>query len=293
MSLKPQPRPGVPEETARIASKLYRKKGNIYVSIHDVLDGIFRDEDFALLYAEEGRPGVAVWRLALACLVQYMENLTDEQTVNEIASRIDLKYLLEMELTDLPFDKTVLSRFRQRLVQCQQEDSILERILACLEAAGHIKKRGKQRTDATFVLAAVRELTRLECVGETMRHALNVLAVDHPSWLKAKMPVKWADRYGTRFEMSRLPEAKTKQKALAHEIGHDGWQLLSWFTTTPPSDVSVRVTAAIDIVRRVWEQQYDITDDTVRWLERKELPPCAELIESPYDVEAHYASKRN
>jgi hypothetical protein len=45
-----------------------------------------------------------------------------------------------------------------------------------------IKARGRQRTDSTHVLAAVRALNRLEVVGETMRHALTTLAVVAPEW---------------------------------------------------------------------------------------------------------------
>lgn len=41
---------------------------------------------------------------------------------------------------------------------------------------GWIKAQGKQRTDSTHVLAAIRTICRPECVGETMRHALNILA---------------------------------------------------------------------------------------------------------------------
>jgi transposase len=44
-----------------------------------------------------------------------------------------------------------------------------------------LKARGKQRTDSTHVLAAVRAINRLQCVGETMRSALNALAVAAPA----------------------------------------------------------------------------------------------------------------
>jgi len=50
-------------------------------------------------------------------------------------------------------------------------------LIACWSSFGNVaggSARGKQRTDSTHVLAAIRTLRRLECVGETMRHALNV-----------------------------------------------------------------------------------------------------------------------
>lgn len=45
--------------------------------------------------------------------------------------------------------------------------------------------RGKQRTDSTHVLAKIRALNRVLCVGETLRHALNCLALVAPDWLRA------------------------------------------------------------------------------------------------------------
>ena len=47
-----------------------------------------------------------------------------------------------------------------------------------LIAAAHrlLKAGGRQRTDSTHVLAAARAMSRIECVHETLRHALSALA---------------------------------------------------------------------------------------------------------------------
>ena len=49
-------------------------------------------------------------------------------------------------------------------------------MLTYLSQENLLKQRGKQRTDSTHILAAIRQLNRLECVGETMKKALNDLA---------------------------------------------------------------------------------------------------------------------
>ena len=51
-------------------------------------------------------------------------------------------------------------------------DTLLERF----RELGLLKVRGKQRTDSTHVLAAIRTVDRLTLVGETLRHVLNELA---------------------------------------------------------------------------------------------------------------------
>src|ERR1700730_4691893 len=56
--------------------------------------------------------------------------------------------------------------------------------------------RGRQRTDSTHVLAKIRALNRLVCVGETLRAALNSLAIAAPEWTMEHSDPAWVHRYG-------------------------------------------------------------------------------------------------
>ena len=76
-----------------------------------------------------------------------------------------------MDLTDPGFDCSVLSEFRARLVEAKQEETLLQTVLELCQQRGWLKARGKQRTDSTHILAAIRTINRLECVGETLRAA--------------------------------------------------------------------------------------------------------------------------
>lgn len=78
----------------------------------------------------------------------------------------------------------MLVEFRARLLVGSAEQRLFEMVLTCLKEQGFVKARGKQRTDSTHVLAAIHVLNRLECVGETLRHTLNVLATAAPAWLQ-------------------------------------------------------------------------------------------------------------
>ena len=70
--------------------------------------------------------------------------------------RLAWKYLLGLELTDTGFDFSILSDFRARLVDREAGQLLLEALLDRCKAAGLVKPRGRQRTDSTAVLAAVR-----------------------------------------------------------------------------------------------------------------------------------------
>src|SRR4051794_22428214 len=225
MSLKPSPIEPVPEETARIAKAAFHK-GNPLLKLRDELGTIFADADFAGLFPKRGRPGLAPWRLALVTLLQFREDLADRRAAEAVRARIDWKYLLGLELADPGFDASVLCEFRARLLEGGAEERLLGRLLEACQARGLLKARGRQRSDATHVLAAIRTLSRLELVGETLRAALNELAAVAPDWLRAAAPRAWYERYAHRVEDGRLPRAEAEREAYARTVGEDGFALL-------------------------------------------------------------------
>jgi transposase len=182
MSLAPEPTLNVPEHTAEIARAAF-PRGNRYMQMRDELGTIYRNDQFAGLYPNVGQPAEAPWRLALVTILQFAENLTDRQAADAVRGRIDWKYALGLELADAGFDFSVLSEFRTRLIAGGAEEQLLTQMLALFIDRGLLKARGTQRTDSTHIVAAVRELNRLEIVGETLHHALNVLAQVAPAWL--------------------------------------------------------------------------------------------------------------
>jgi transposase len=112
MSLHPQPIPPVPEETVRVARAAF-PKGNIYVQIRDTLGSIYEDSDFADLFSVKGQPAQSPWRLALICIMQYMENLSARQAADAVRGRIDWKYALSLSLEDSGFDFSAIARVSQ------------------------------------------------------------------------------------------------------------------------------------------------------------------------------------
>ena len=181
MSLHPRRPDPIPDDTAYIARAAF-PAGNLYLRMRDALDVLVQDEDLGRLFPVHGQPAEAPWRLALVTLFQFAEGLSDRQAADAVRGRIDWKYALSLELTDPGFDHTVLSEFRSRLVEGRAEHLLLDRLLDRFRGLGLLKAHGRQRTDSTHVLAAVRALNRLELVRETLRHALDVLATIAPAW---------------------------------------------------------------------------------------------------------------
>jgi transposase len=289
MSLHLQEFPSVPEETRRVAHAAF-PKGTLCLQVADALGPIYHDGQFVALFPRRGQPAEAPGRLALATVLQYVEGLSDRQAADAVRGRIDWKYALGLSLTDPGFDHTVLSEFRSRLIDGGAERLLLDSLLQHLREQGLVKAGGRQRTDSTHVLAAVRGLNRLERAGETLRAALNELAVVAPDWLQALAPTAWYERYGRRVENYRLPKSDTSRLELATAIGADGQHLLAaveaaveqpWLAQLP----------AIGVLRQVWTAQYIEEEGRLRWRTVAEMPASAE--QSPLPTTRRLATASN
>jgi len=296
----PEPDPLV---AAAIAAKYGGKRPRpLAVLIRDRLGQWLRDEDFAAAFGIRGRPGWSPSRLALVTVLQRAENLTDRQAAEAVRTRIDWQYLLGLPLDDPGFDHTVLAEFRARVSGAGLEQVALDALLARLVPEGLVKAGGKQRTDSTYVTAAVAALTRLQLAGESVRAALEALAAAHPAWLDQRVCVAdFARRYGTPMTSWGPPLSQPEQGELAIAYARDGYALLEavYDRAAPPW---LRELPAVDVLRRVLVQNYTrtITEDGQEVIRRRDkqpdgdgLPPGHARIASPYDTDARWAARRD
>jgi transposase len=205
---------------------------------------------------------------------QFLENLSDRQAAEAVRGRIDLKYALSLELEDAGFDFSVLCEFRARLLAGEHDQNLLEVMLEHLGERGLVKARGKQRTDSTHVLAAIRSLNHLELVGETLRAALNAVARSAPEWLARQNRPDWAERYGARVEQYRLPKGEAARQALGEAIGADGHDLLAALFAETQRFWLCRL-PAVERLRIIWIQQFYHDQGRVRWRRPGDQPTNA------------------
>ena len=291
MALRPQVGFLIPAETERVARQAFPTPTSM-MAIRDELGMVFSDRDFADLFPAVGQPAESPTRLLLVTIFQYMEGLTDRQGADAVRRCIDWKYALALELTDPGFHYSVLSEFRDRLVAHDVALQYFDRLLTHCRERGWLKARGRQRTDSTHVLAAIRNVSRLEGVGEMLRHSLNMLAQLVPEWLYAWLPATWFERYGTRFADFRLPKSAAARQELTETIGNDGYALLA-AATAATAPAWLRDLPVVQLLRQMWWQQFTPTEQGARWRADDNLPPAAQLIQSPYDPDARYCSKRS
>jgi transposase len=127
-----------------------------------------------------------------------------------------------------------------------------------------------------------------------MRRTLDAIAEIAPEWLTNHMQPEWVKRYGRRFENYRLPNTPQKRQELAETIGQDGYDLLEciYLTETP---LEIRQLPAVEMMRRIWVQQYYHDDEGTHWRTKKKWgqPAAGQMIASPDDPQAHYCVKRS
>ncbi len=224
--------------------------------------------------------------------MQYVEGLADRQAADAVRGRIDWKYALGLELTDSGFDFFVLSEFRSRLIEGGVVDILLDKFLEQCQRKGWLKNKGKQRTDSTHILGAIRTLNRLECVGETLRATLNTLAVVAPSWLRTQIEKDWFDRYSRPVCEERLPKEIEARNAYAEKIGVDGMRLLDAIYDDQTTPEWLRQLELVEILRQTWIAQYFVENGHLHWRQAKDLAPSGKRFDSPYDPDARYGNKR-
>lgn len=275
----------LPADIAAVGQRLLPAT-NPYRVIGDQLADLLRDEQFAALYEPTGRAAVSPAVLALVTLFQFLEDVPDRQAAELVVVRLDWKYALHLSLEDLGFDFSVLCYFRGRLLAHGQERLLFDTLLAKLKALGLVRKRGKQRTDSLAVLGAVRQLSELETVTETLRLVLRAVAQTDPAWRARMVPASvWRQYVETRPDY-RLSAAERSAALL--QAGADAIWLLSQLDEAPAPLPALGV---VQTLRTVWAQRYQ--RDAQGMVQLRPTPvPCTERIVTPHDPGVRAGEKR-
>lgn len=297
MSMRPVLWPEVPEQTALVARRAF-PKGSLAIRLRNELGPLFQDADFTDTFGVRGRPGIAPSLLMLVTVLQFVERLTDRQAAQAVAGRIDWKYALSLELDDPGFDNSVLTEFRSRLIGNDLSRLAFDRLLERCRELGLVKAGGKQRTDSTHVIAAVRDLNTMELAGEAVRALLEALATVAPQLLAETVELEeFTRRYGPPVSAWRQPRTAAERDALTLQYGRDGRTVLDAIYAQQGQWAWLRELPQTAVLCRVLRQTFLVETDTRgrqvirRRTEKDGVPPAQGRLASPYDTDARWAAK--
>lgn len=258
MQFQPVAIPPVPEDTARKAGYLFGK-GNIYIRLGEHLNELILNVVPSDLEIHGKRSGEANARYAMMTAFQYAEELTDNQMVEAVRNRVDLKYALHLPMNYPVFDPLALCEFHERLYIDPSGQLAYQELIGRLTEFGLLKTKAEQALLAIQVLEAVCTSTRREKLVEAMHQALETLVITNAEWLRRIAPPLWYERYNRRRWITFWPNSKGEWKKMTLEIGADIQYLLGEIDGShQPAIASLR---EVQLLRQAWEEQFEICAD--------------------------------
>jgi transposase len=232
---------------------------------------------------DNGREAVEPVLLLGVSLLQYLEGLPDRQAVELLRYHAGWNFALNRQWGDELFHPTTLVNFRQRLVDHELSTLGFQSILEGLKEAGLVARQSRQRLDATQMFGQVSRMSRLDCVRESLRLALQELA---GVLADADRPVWWHDFWERYVESQTDYRASTETLARKYrEAGADAWAVVQWLK----SEAGERGAAGeqAQLLTRVFGEQFELVEGAPAPKEKL----ASDRVQNPHDPEATYATK--
>jgi len=223
---------------------------SFYGRMAAISDVLFPDEDLSMMYSpDNGRPSLPPSLMNGALLLQFYDNVSDEETVAR--TKFDLRWKVALKLPlDFPgFHPTSLTKYRNRLIENEQERYAFDRFITVAREAGFIPDRVTLLTDTTNVKGAGAVQDTYTLLRKGMRKLLKAAGFHLPNKRQGLSPqtrtlleryvnqdrkadIDWADPQQRAAELQVLFEDAEAVLALAAEqIDDDEVRYLGWLLT--------------------------------------------------------------
>ena len=175
---------------------------SFYVYLADHRHELFRDEDFASLYCpDNGRRSIPPSVLAVALLLQWYDNVSDEEAARRAKLDLSWKVALGIELMDVPFVKSVLCEFRNKLILHKQQKHFFDLSLKHARTQGFFTSRNiRVALDTTPIFGRGAVEDTYNMLAEALRLLINALCA---------VAGQSAEEFATHHELSRYVIAKS------------------------------------------------------------------------------------
>lgn len=228
-----------------------------------------------------GRPEIDPVLLLGVTELQAMERVPDRQAVERCF--FDLRWRLALGIPDDwgGFHPSTLAYFRGRLVQHGQAKLVLDAGLEAMRASGYVKDRRAVRIDSTHVLAELAAMSRLECVRETLRLALEFLT----AWGGTAAWEPWYARYADRHPAELRGATVPRLQATMSQAGADIRTVLE--RVGGLGDGAAQADP-VRLLQRVFMEQFQ--ELAGQALTQRPTAPAG-AVQNPHDPEAQWSTK--
>ncbi len=256
----------------------------------EVLPILFKNEDrYAMLYGKTGRPNFSVARLLGLCLLQELNNLSDQQALDTFSFDIRWRYALDVSEEEDYLSRRSLVEFRRRLAAQDPEMKLVRNVFDNIRDSA-IKKLGlsasNQRLDSTHIISNIRIRGRLTLFSNTL--TLFLKSVDEPQF--SRIP-KAIQRWHLSESEGWFGLGPAEQKVKLEELARYVYELIVIFD----KDNEVRNSEPYQLLNRLFREQCEFTNgslsDEPSSKVRVKKQSEGETLQSPYDPDASYGHK--
>lgn len=239
-----------------------------------------------------GRPTKELRTLLGVLILQQMFDLTDDETVRQLAFSLEWHFALglfrEDDATKYLCERT-LRTYRARVAD-QQLDGLLFRTLTDALLDKLKIPTLKQRLDSTHLRSDMRRLSRLELFRRTLEKFLKVMQREHRRLLRKYVADDLVERYlGEKNGYFAQVKPSEAQGAL-RQAAEDLWRLVETFRTHR----KIRGMGVFGLLRRVLDEQCTVMDKggeaKVELKDPKEV--ASDSLQNPSDPDAGYSGHK-
>ena len=228
---------------------------------------------------DNGRPAWEPVRLLGVLILQFVLRVADRQAAEAVQYDLRWRLALHLRAGEAAFDPSLRVTFRERLVNSAEESLAFEAVLDYLVEQGWVPKRSRQRLDSTHVRGLLREMSRLECVRETLRLFLEDVEAE------GLLPSAWSGYWERYVEGKINPRAGVKAlQAKSVEAGAD--MLAIWQQAAGCWPIAAR--NAFVLLQRVFLENYEV--DPAGLCQPTRAQPSG-AVQNPHEPEAQWSSK--
>ena len=223
---------------------------------------------------ENGRVALEPVLMLGVSVLQHLDGVPDRQAVEMLRYHAGWNFALNRQLGDPVFHPSSLVNFRHRLIEHDQSALGFTTILEALENAGLVSHQSRQRLDSTQMFGRVARMSRLDCVRESLRLALQEL---EPVVTLDRRPQFWLalwERY-VESQVDYRAGSETLARKLT-EAGTDSWQLLQWLREPEQAPWATGVQA--QLLARVFGEQFEVQGGGPTPVPREKMPLEADAL---------------
>ena len=249
----------------------------------EVLPILIRSEErFSMLYGKTGRPNFSVARMLGLCLLQELNDLSDQQALDTFGFDIRWRYALDVSDEQAYLSRRSLVEFRRRLAAKDPEMSLIRGLFEEISKTA-IKKLGlsvrEQRLDSTHIVSNIRTRGRLDLFGNTI--TLFIKSLDKAPFSQIPDHIQqWYKREPEGWFGSGQYQRKEKLEQLAQY----SYKLIAIFE----NNKEVKSSEQYQLLKRLLHEQCEVTDKAAIKIKKKTK---GDSLQSAYDPEASYGYK--